>query len=324
MLNEETNNGFDTESNEYLSKINEHLAYRYEVKEKIGKGSFGVVLKCYDHKKKEFCALKILKNVKRLYEQGLVEAKLIKHLNENDSDDKQNIVRLLDTFNFRKHLMMTFEVLSVNLYEFLGMGQYRGFSLNLVKKFAIQILISLHFMTENNIIHCDLKPENILMKKIDKSGIKIIDFGCGCFKNEKIYTYIQSRFYRAPEIVLSIPYTAAIDMWSFGCIIYELFVGTPLFAAEDEKDHMAYMMEVKGIPPRSVLVRSERRKQFFDDDYNPIMTQNSRGIIRIPGSKPLQQIMKDCEDRDFVDFIDVSISFIYSISYSSYLNLVMH
>ena len=127
-------------------------------------------------------------------------------------------------------------------------------------------------MSENNIIHCDLKPENILMKKIDKSGIKIIDFGCGCFKNEKIYTYIQSRFYRAPEIVLSIPYTAAIDMWSFGCIIYELFAGTPLFAAEDEKDHMAYMMEIKGIPPRSVLVRSERRKVFFDDDYNPIMS----------------------------------------------------
>ena len=165
-------------------------------------------------------------------------------------------------------------------------------------------------MTENNIIHCDLKPENILMKKIDKSGIKIIDFGCGCFKNEKIYTYIQSRFYRAPEIVLSIPYTSAIDMWSFGCIIYELFVGTPLFAAEDEKDHMAYLMEVKGIPPRSVIVRSERRAVFFDDDYSPILTKNSRGIIRIPGSKNLQTLMKDCPDSDFVDFIDVSFFYI--------------
>ena len=62
VFNENTNNGFDSDSNEYLSKINEHLAYRFEVVKKLGKGSFGVVLKCYDHKKKEYTALKILKN----------------------------------------------------------------------------------------------------------------------------------------------------------------------------------------------------------------------------------------------------------------------
>lgn len=67
-FDEKTNNGFDTDSNEYLSRINEHLAYRYEVVKKLGKGSFGVVLKCYDHKKKEYCALKILKNKTRLYQ----------------------------------------------------------------------------------------------------------------------------------------------------------------------------------------------------------------------------------------------------------------
>ena len=80
-------------------------------------------------------------------------------------------------------------------------------------------------MREHNIVHCDLKPENILLRKINKSGIKIIDFGSGCFEDQKIYTYIQSRFYRAPEIVLGIPYSSAIDMWSFGCILYELYVG---------------------------------------------------------------------------------------------------
>jgi len=155
-------------------------------------------------------------------------------------------------------------------------------------------------------VHCDLKPENILLRKINKSGIKIIDFGSGCFENEKIYTYIQSRFYRAPEIVLGIPYQGAIDMWSFGCILYELYVGYPLFPGEDEKDHMALMMEVKGIPPRSVLARSTRRKVFFDDDYNPIITPNSRGKIRMPNGKNLYNVM-NCSDRDFVDFIDKCI-----------------
>ena len=110
--------------------------------------------------------------------------------------------------------------------------------------------------------------------------------------------------------MLGIPYNAAIDMWSFGCILYELYVGYPLFPGEDEKDHMALMMEVKGIPPRSVLARSSRRKVFFDEDYNPIIAPNSRGKVRIPGNKNLFNLM-NCSDKDFVDFIDVSLYFLF-------------
>lgn len=62
-------------------------------------------------------------------------------------------------------------------------------------------------MKEQNIIHCDLKPENVLLKDFNRSGIKVIDFGSSCFANQKLYTYIQSRFYRAPEIVLGLPYS---------------------------------------------------------------------------------------------------------------------
>jgi len=83
-------------------------------------------------------------------------------------------------------------------------------------------------------VHCDLKPENIMLKQPNKSGIKVIDYGSGCMHNERIYTYIQSRFYRAPEIILGIPYTSAIDMWSFGCILAELYTGFPLFPGESE------------------------------------------------------------------------------------------
>lgn len=82
-------------------------------------------------------ALKILKNKKRLYKQGLVEAKLVKHLNDHDPEDKKNIIKRLDQFVFRKHLIITFEMLSVNLYEFIKMNNFQGFSLNLIKRFAI-------------------------------------------------------------------------------------------------------------------------------------------------------------------------------------------
>jgi len=118
------NYGFDNESQEYNVVMHEHLAYRYEVVKKLGKGSFGIVLRVFDHKTKEFVALKILKNKKRLYKQGLVEAKLIENLNKSDPEDKKNIIRRLDQFVFRKHLMITFEMLSINLYEFIKMNNF--------------------------------------------------------------------------------------------------------------------------------------------------------------------------------------------------------
>ena len=112
-------------------------------------------------------------------------------------------------------------------------------------------------------------------------------------------------------------------MWSFGCILYELYIGYPLFPGEDEKDHMALMMEIKGIPPRSVLARSSRRKVFFDEDYNPIIVPNSRGKLRVPNNKNLHHMM-NCSDKDFVDFIDVSIylyfEFILNFYYRNVLN----
>jgi dual specificity tyrosine-phosphorylation-regulated kinase 2/3/4 len=81
--------------------------------------------------------LKILKNKKRLYKQGLVESKLIETLNRNDPEDKKNIVKRMDHFVFRKHLILTFELLSVNLYDFIKMNNFLGFSLSLIKRFAI-------------------------------------------------------------------------------------------------------------------------------------------------------------------------------------------
>jgi len=143
---------------------------------------------------------------------------------------------------FRQHLIISFELFSINLYEFIKSNNFQGFSLSLIRRFAIQILQALKYLREQDIIHCDLKPENILLKSPEKSGIKIIDFGSSCFSDERIYTYIQSRFYRAPEIILVIPYTTAIDMWSFGCILTELCTGIPIFPGESEHEQLSLIM----------------------------------------------------------------------------------
>ena len=103
--------------------------------------------------------------------------------------------------------------------------------------------------------------------------------------------------------MMGIRYTPAIDMWSFGCILYELYVGYPLFQGEDEKEQIKCIMEVKGLPPRSMIVLASRRKVFFDDDYQALQNPNSKGKIRVPCSKNLQNLLKT-DDKDFLDFID--------------------
>jgi serine/threonine protein kinase len=85
-----------------------------------------------------------------------------------------------------------------------------------------------------------------------------------------VYTYIQSRFYRAPEIILGLPYTTAIDMWSLGCIVAELHMGFPLLPGEDEADQLACCMEVLGLPPFTVLRQASRLQCFFGETLHYI------------------------------------------------------
>ncbi|CAF3458002.1 unnamed protein product, partial [Rotaria sp. Silwood2] len=141
----------------------------------------------------------------------------------------------------------------INLYELIKKNNYQGFSVHLVRRFANSLLQCLRVMFREKIIHCDLKPENILLRQKGSSSIKVIDFGSGCFQAQRIYTYIQSRFYRAPEIILGVPYTPAIDMWSLGCILVELFTGYPIFPGENEQEQLSMIMEVVDVPPNHVL-----------------------------------------------------------------------
>ena len=125
--------------------------------------------------------MKILLNKKRLFKQGLVEKKILEVLMDDDPEDNKNVVRIQGSIIFRGHLILMFELLSINLYDFLKLNSFKGVSLGLVRRFAIQLLVALHHMREHSIVHCDLKPENILLCHPNKSGIKIIDFGSGTF-----------------------------------------------------------------------------------------------------------------------------------------------
>jgi dual specificity tyrosine-phosphorylation-regulated kinase 1 len=169
---------------------------------------------------------------------------------------------------YRNHICLVFEMLSLNLYELLKNTQFGGVSLNLIRKFAKQVLKALSFLARDDvdIIHCDLKPENILLRHPKKSAVKVIDFGSSCRSNKRMYSYIQSRFYRSPEVMLGLPYSTAIDMWSLGCILAEMHTGEPLFSGSDQFDQMQKIVKILGMVPTDMLDRSSGhiKVQFFE------------------------------------------------------------
>lgn len=212
------------------------------------------------------------------------------------------MVNFTQSFYFRGHLCISTELLDMNLYELIKAHAFRGFSLRIIRRFTKQILSSLNLLKQHKVIHCDLKPENILLRHPLHAEIKVIDFGSSCFENEKVYTYIQSRFYRSPEVILGMTYGMPIDMWSVGCILAELYTGVPIFPGENEQEQLACIMEVFGPPEKHLIEKSTRKKLFFDSMGKPRLTVSSKGRRRRPSSKTLQQVLK-CDDEVFLDFL---------------------
>ncbi|XP_045056853.2 dual specificity tyrosine-phosphorylation-regulated kinase 4 isoform X3 [Desmodus rotundus] len=293
---------FDDEHGSYMKVLHDHIAYRYEVLEMIGKGSFGQVAKCLDHKNNELVALKIIRNKKRFHRQALVELKILEALRRKDKNNTYNVVHMKDFFYFRNHLCITFELLGINLYELMKNNSFQGFSLSVVRRFTLSVLKCLQMLYVEKIIHCDLKPENIVLYQKGQVSVKVIDFGSSCYEHEKMYTYIQSRFYRSPEVILGHPYNMAIDMWSLGCILAELHTGYPLFPGENEVEQLACIMEVLGLPPTRFIQTASRRQTFFDSKGFPKNITNNRGKKRYPDSKDLTMVLKTY-DSGFLDFL---------------------
>jgi len=262
------NEGYDDHEGHYRVIVGEEIMDRFTVQEVLGKGTFGTVVRCYDEKYEELVAVKITRRGTFFYNQAKQEIEIVLALNDVPELESL-VVKIRKAFVWKDHIVLVFELLSFSLYHLIRCTNHNGVSLDLTRKFAYQllrVLQSLETAPGGPIFHSDLKPENILLRDKDRSGIRVIDFGSACYaRTVSKPKYIQSRYYRCPEVILHLPYDAGIDRWSLGCVLVELHTGRPLFPGRTEKEQLARFTAVLGPLPESMIQRSKRKSTFFNE-----------------------------------------------------------
>ena len=233
---------------------------KYIINGILGKGAFSDVYSVCTEIKGKNLAIKAIKNKPILQRQSLKEISILNILKYSG---KPWLPSLLDNFDFNGHTCLVFNIYGNNLYKVLK--KRKRFKLNDNECLSVisQLSMALSHLEEVGIIHCDIKPENIMCKYgSDITHIILGDFGSSYYNEEAIVTtYIQTRFYRAPEIVLGIKFSYPIDVWSLGCIMYEIYFGHPLFGIDNSKALLKSMIEIMGLPPKYILEQSSEKVQ---------------------------------------------------------------
>ncbi|KAL2200302.1 kinase-like domain-containing protein [Corynascus similis CBS 632.67] len=316
----------DDKEGYYKIRPGEILDGRYQVMTTLGRGMFSGVARAVDITTKKEVAIKIMRNNDALRKGGLTEIAILEKLNAADPDDKKHIVRFERAFEYKAHLCMAFENLSMNLREVLKkFGNNVGINLNAVRAYAYQIFLALGHMRKCSIIHADLKPDNILVNEA-RNMLKICDLGTAIDRSDAAMAaaepmpYLVSRFYRAPEIILGVPFDYAVDMWSIGCTLYELYTGKILFTGENNNQMLKNIMEIRGKLSAKFYRRGELAHNHFDELGNFISVERDKVLgkttVRTLASvKPTRDLrtrllaasagMDDAESRELNHFTDL-------------------
>ncbi|OMJ95010.1 hypothetical protein SteCoe_1708 [Stentor coeruleus] len=330
VLYDREKTGFE-ETKDFQIVINSIIAGRYQVIEYLGSAAFSKAIQCLDLITKEMVCLKIIENNKDYMDQSIDEIKILKYVNVNGNMDDKNIVKYIDCFYHKEHLIIVTELLRDNLYEFLKYNREHDdklyFTIGRIQKIAYQVLKGLQHIHSLKLIHCDLKPENILMKSYSRCEVKIIDLGSACFIHDHLGSYVQSRSYRAPEVILGCQYDYRIDVWSLGCILFELFTGNVLFQNTCIQELLARVVSICGPLSEEIHRTGRHVSRFFtkekliykevEDDKaldNRHLSEEMIELIKLArkNKKKIQLLIPKrssiknrlhCNDMIFIDFL---------------------
>ncbi|KAA0155637.1 hypothetical protein FNF29_01554 [Cafeteria roenbergensis] len=274
--------------------------HKYRLVAKKGEGTFSEVLKAQSLKNGRSVAVKCMKQTFVSLDQvnNLREIQAIRRLSPHP-----NIIRLYEVLYDHPsgRLALVFELMHCNLYELIkGKRQYLPEAT--VKTLVYQLLRSIDHMHRNGIFHRDIKPENVLLTNDDT--VKLADFGScrGIYSKQPYTEYISTRWYRAPECLLTDGYYGyKMDIWGIGCVIFELLALFPLFPGKDEADQVRKVHDILGTPHPEVLRKFRKQGSHADLNFPP---QHGSGIKRLlPHCSPqavdlIQQMLAyDPEER---------------------------
>ncbi|XP_073007867.1 serine/threonine-protein kinase AFC3 isoform X2 [Typha latifolia] len=275
----------DDREGHYVFDLGENLTPRYKILSKMGEGTFGRVLECWDRETREYVAIKVVRSIRKYRDAAMMEIDVLNRLGRYDRYES-HCVQIRRWFDYRNHICIVFEKLGPSLYDFLKRNKYYPFPLELVREFGRQLLESVAYMHELHLIHTDLKPENILLVSSEyikvpsckknsqdemhfkclpkSSAIKLIDFGSTAFDNQDHSSIVSTRHYRAPEIILGLGWSYPCDIWSVGCILVELCSGEALFQTHENLEHLAMMERVLGpLPEHMIRKASSSALKYF-------------------------------------------------------------
>lgn len=265
------NGGLDNENGDLLvfkdSRIVDSQGTVYIIKKRLGCGQFGQVYKAVietrSNTPREF-ALKISRSSPEAQSQFQYEIQAMEYLKTYLSEqDRSYICEMDSSFVFSNHCCIVLELLGRSCFSVLNRRHFAGFSLPEIQNVLRCVLPALQALGGLSLMHCDVKPENIVRVRGSTTEFKLIDFGSCIFHGDAQIEYVQSRYYRAPEVVLRLPFDAKVDVWSLGCVAAELMLGLPLLPAWTELHLVSLMRETIGPFPRTMAETSPRNAVLF-------------------------------------------------------------
>lgn len=298
-------------------KIGELIQDRFRVESLLGEGTFGKVLKVKDILSSKPVALKIIKNIKKYREAAKLEINVLSKLSELDPGDMSGCIKMLDYFDYHGHTCIAFDILGQSVFDFLRDNCYNPYSLEAVRKISYNMCQSVNFLHKNHLTHTDLKPENILFKdssyiiednqrRVVDPSVMLIDFGSATFNHEHHSSVVSTRHYRAPEVILELGWSQPCDVWSIGCIMYELATGVTLFQTHENREHLAMMERILGQFP--VKMATQTRTRHFQDGRLKWDEKSSKGRYVRRHCKPFKHYIEKLDkdnDKDWIQMFDL-------------------